>query len=66
MLIILKLKNSLISWEIALFMLKDSHREKATSNKFPALRKNKSMTVVSTSSQLFIRGSSTEAIFSKK
>lgn len=57
MLIILKLKNSLISWEITLFMLKDSHREKATSNKFPALRKNKSMTVVSTSSQLFIRGS---------
>ena len=40
-------------------MLKDIHREKAPSNKTPALRKSTNMVVwaVGTLNQLFIRGS---------
>ena len=39
--------------------IKDTHREKAPSNKAPALRKSKNMSVwaIGTLHQLFIRGS---------
>ena len=49
-------------------MLKDTDREKAQSNKTPALTKSKNMGiwVVGISNQLFIRGSLTEAESSKK
>ena len=48
--------------------IKDTHREKAPSNKTPALRKSMNMDVgaVGTLNQLFIRGSLTEAKLSKK
>ena len=41
------------------FFIKDTHREKARSNKTPALRKSTNMGVwaVGTLNQLFIRGS---------
>ena len=40
-------------------LIKDTHREKASSNKTPALTKSRNMGiwVVGTSNQLFIRGS---------
>ena len=49
-------------------MFKDTHREKAPSNKTPALTKSMNMDiwVVGTSNQLFKRGSYTEIKFSKK
>ena len=48
--------------------VKDTHREKAPSNKNPALTKNMNMYiwVVGTSNQLFIRGHYTKAKFPKK
>ena len=48
--------------------LKDTYREKAPSNKTPALTKSRNMViwVVVTSNQLSIRGSKTETKFSKK
>ena len=48
-------------------LLKDTHREKAPSNKTPALSKSMDMDirVVGTSTQLFITGSYTEINFSK-
>ena len=48
--------------------LKDTHREKAPSNKTPALRKRTKMGVwaVGILNQLFIRGSLTEIKLSKK
>ena len=48
--------------------IKDTCREKARSNKTPALTKSMNMDiwVVSTSNQLFIRGSETETKFSNK
>ena len=47
---------------------KDTHREKALSNKTPALAKsmNIDIWILCISNQLFIRGSSTETKFSKK
>ena len=47
---------------------KDNHREKAPSNKSPALKKiiDMNIWVVGTLSQLFIRGSYTKTNFSKK
>ena len=49
---------SIISY-IFNYLLQDTHREKAPSNKTPALRKstNMSVWVVGTSNQLFISGS---------
>ena len=48
--------------------VKDTHREKAPSNKTPALTKSTNMGiwVVGTSNQFFIRGSEIEANLSKK
>ena len=48
--------------------LKDTHREKAPSNKTPVLRKGTNMGVwaVATLNQLFITGSWTETKLSKK
>ena len=45
--------------QVKLVLLKDTHREKALSNKTPALIKSRNMgiRVVATSNQLFIRGS---------
>ena len=50
------------------YCFKDTHREKAPSNKSPALRKSTNMDVwaVGTLNQLFIRGSYTEIKLSKK
>ena len=50
-----------------LLSLKDTHREKAPSNKTPALTKsmNTDIWVVGTSNQLFRRGSYFETKFSK-
>ena len=47
--------------------LKNTHREKAPSNKITALTKSRNMSicVVGTSNQFFIRGSQTETKFSK-
>ena len=47
--------------------IKDTHREKATSNKTPVLQKSTNMGMwdVGTSNQLFVRGSQTETKFSK-
>ena len=47
---------------------KDTHREKAPSNKTSTLSKymNMEIWVIGTSKQLFMRGSETEAQFSKK
>ena len=47
--------------------IKDTDREKATTNKTPAPTKSRNMGiwVVGTSNQLFIRGSETETKFSK-
>ena len=49
-------------------MLKDAHREKAPSDKTPALRKSTNMGVwaVGTLNQLFIKNSLTETKISKK
>ena len=49
-------------------LFKNTHREKAPSNKTPALTKSMNMDiwVVGTSNQLFLKGSYTEAKFSKK
>ena len=49
-------------------LLKDTHRQKAPSNKTPALKKSKNMGVwaVGTLNQLFIRGFLTETKLSKK
>ena len=49
-------------------VLKDTHREKAPSNKTPALTKSMNMDiwVFGTSNQLFARGSLTETKTSKK
>ena len=49
-------------------MTKDTHKEKAPSNKTPALRKSTNMGVwaVVTLNQLFTRGSLTETKLSKK
>ena len=49
-------------------ILKDTHREEASSNKTQALTKsfNVDIWLVGTSNQLFIRGSYTEIKFSKK
>ena len=49
-------------------VLKDTHREKAPSNKTPALTKSMNMDiwVFGTSNQLFTRGSLTETKISKK
>ena len=49
-------------------ILKDNHREKASSNKTQALAKSLSVDIwlVGTSNQLFIGGSYTEIKFSKK
>ena len=46
----------------------DTHRDKAPSNKTPALTKSRNMDiwVVGTSNQLFIKGSYIETEFSKK
>ena len=46
-----------------IFYFKDTHREKASSNKIPALTKTINIWVVGTSNQLFIRGSYTETKF---
>ena len=48
--------------------IKDTHREKAPSNKTPVLRKSTNIGVwaVGTLNQLFIRGSQTETKLSKK
>ena len=48
--------------------IEDTHREKAASNKSPALTKSRNMSiwVVGTSDQIFIRGFQTETKFSKK
>ena len=46
-----------------MFLIKNTHREKAPSNETPALTK---CTNMGTSNQLFIRGFSTESKFSKK
>ena len=45
--------------QILIKLLKDTHREKATSNKIPPLPKSMKMDIwlLGTSSQLFIRGS---------
>ena len=50
------------------YCFKDTQREKAPSNKSPALRKSTNMGVwaVGTLNQLFIRGSYTEIKVSKK
>ena len=47
--------------------IKDTHREKATSNKTPVLKKSTNMGMwhVGTSNQLFVRGSQTETKVSK-
>ena len=47
--------------------IKDTHREKAMSNKTPVLKKSTNMGMwdVGTSNQLFVRGSQTETKFSK-
>ena len=49
-------------------LLKDTHREKSSSNKTPALTKSMDMDiwVVVTSNQLLVRGSLSETKFSKK
>ena len=49
-------------------VLKNTHRETATSDKTTTLKKSMNMVicVVGTSNQLFIRGSLTEIKFSKK
>ena len=49
-------------------IVKDTHREKAPSNKTPTLSKiiNMDIWVAGTSNQLFIRGSSTKTKISKK
>ena len=64
------LTDSLIFFPLAsrFFFFKDTHREKAPSNKTPALRKSTNMGVwaVGTLNQLFIRGSLTETKLSKK
>ena len=53
-----------ISWHFNfIFYFKDTHREKAPSNKIPALTKTINIWVVGTSNQLFIRGSYTETKF---
>ena len=59
----------LLKWLYNNFMvLKDTHREKAPSNKTSALRKSTSMGVwvAGTLNQLIIRGSLTETKLSKK
>ena len=58
-------------YSVSTFLLsnvKDTHREKAPSNKTPAVRKSTDMTVwpVGTLNQLFIRDSLTETKLSKK
>ena len=49
-------------------VVKDTHREKAASNKTPVLTESRNMGiwVVAVSNQLFIRGYSTETKSSKK
>ena len=56
------------SYKILDTSIKDTHREKAPSNKTPALKKSTNMDVraVVTLNQLFIRGSYTETKLSKK
>ena len=56
--VIKKVKNT-TPWKYLISDLKDTHREKALSNKTPALRKSTNMGVwaVGTLNQLFIRGS---------
>ena len=51
--------KQLFSQSISNYLVKDTHREKAPSNKTPALTKSRNMDiwVVGTSNQLFIRGS---------
>ena len=61
------------AWKMDLFKRivrssEDTHGEKAPSNRTLTLRKSRNMGiwVVGTSNQLFVRGSSTEAKFSKR
>ena len=51
-----------------MFIFKDTHKEKAPSNKTQALRKSKrlKLNLVCKSNQLFTRGSYTKIKFSKK
>ena len=68
-LIVLRAGNILTLIKVWVYQqFKDTHREKAPSNETPVLTKSTSMgiCVVSTTSQLLIRGSYTETKFSKK
>ena len=63
----MKQKQNYFSQDLPkIFLLKDTHREKAPSNETQALSMNMNILVVGTLNQLFIRGSYTEVKFRKK